>query len=733
RKYYLIQQPKTWNDSQVYCRANHEDLAVIESVENVIRFQSDMKKQNFTSSAWIGLYSDVNNWRWSLGNEPVGSSKLWAAVWGQPNNAERNEFCVGIDNYGWLDATCALLLRFVCFDDSYSGSDRYILINSTATWYGAQNYCRLHHTDLASARNQSELSTIQAKSTTQLVWIGLYRDGWIWLDGKNFSTFPWMPGKPASGFSENCGYLNNSQAASGQCSNILPSVCYSSLIHFVLSVPRKYYLIQQPKTWNDSQVYCRANHEDLAVIESDENVIRFQSDMQKQNFTSSAWIGLYSDNNWRWSLGNETVGSLKLWAAVWGQPNNGNGNEFCVGIDNYGWLDATCALLLRFVCFDDSYSGSDRYILSSFTLSWYNAQSYCRLHHTDLASARNQSEWSTIQAKSNTQFVWIGLYRDGWIWLDGKNFSTFPWMPGKPDVGLSKNCGYLNNSQVASGQCLNILPSVCYSSVVHLIPSVPHKYYLIQEGKTWNDAQAYCRANYDDLAVIKSAENVIEFQSEVQGQNFSSNAWVGMYNDVNSWRWSLGNEPVGLKMWVAVLKQPDNKIPEELCGGINLLGWLDDSCKNVHPFVCFDDRYSGSNSYISLSSEVTWYDAQSYCRQHHTDLASARNQTEQSAIRSKILLFSWIGLFRDGWKWADGTNFSTIPWMSGKPDNVQGGQNCGYLNNGQAVNAPCSNILPFFCHSYSYSGSDRYILINSTATWYGAQSYCRLHHTDLAS
>ncbi|XP_046709757.1 C-type lectin lectoxin-Phi1-like [Silurus meridionalis] len=116
RKYYLIQQPKTWNDSQVYCRANHEDLAVIESVENVIRFQSDMKKQNFTSSAWIGLYSDVNNWRWSLGNEPVGSSKLWAAVWGQPNNAERNEFCVIIDNYGWLDATCALLLRFVCFD-----------------------------------------------------------------------------------------------------------------------------------------------------------------------------------------------------------------------------------------------------------------------------------------------------------------------------------------------------------------------------------------------------------------------------------------------------------------------------------------------------------------------------------------------------------------------------------------------------------------------------------------
>lgn len=111
------------------------------------------------------------------------------------------------------------------------------------------------------------------------------------------------------------------------------------------------------------------------------------------------------------------------------------------------------------------------------------------------------------------------------------------------------------------------------------------------------------------------------------------------------------------------------------------------------------DRYSGTDGYISIPTTMTWYDAQQYCRQHHTDLASARNQTEQSIIQGKISRFSWIGLFRDFWKWVDGKNFSTIPWMAGKPNNALGHENCGYLYDGQASSALCTDIRPFFCYS----------------------------------
>lgn len=67
-----------------------------------------------------------------------------------------------------------------------------------------------------------------------------------------------------------------------------------------------------------------------------------------------------------------------------------------------------------------------------------------------------------------------------------------------------------------------------------------------------------------------------------------------------------------------------------------------------------------------------------------------------------------IGLFRDSWKWTDRTNFSTISWTSGDPNNVLGDENCGYVNNSRACDAECSDILPFFCYSgtFIYFGTE---------------------------
>ncbi|XP_026993775.1 C-type lectin-like [Tachysurus fulvidraco] len=96
---------------------------------------------------------------------------------------------------------------------------------------------------------------------------------------------------------------------------------------------------------------------------------------------------------------------------------------------------------------------------------------------------------------------------------------------------------------------------------------------------------------------------------------------------------------------------------------------------------------------------MTLLAAQSYCRTYYTDLASARNATENSIIAGLNPSLVWIGLFRDSWKWTDNTSFSTISWMSGKPDNALGNENCGYINNGQTADAQCSDIMPFYCYS----------------------------------
>ncbi|XP_034165435.2 C-type mannose receptor 2-like [Pangasianodon hypophthalmus] len=241
--------------------------------------------------------------------------------------------------------------------------------------------------------------------------------------------------------------------------------------------------------------------------------------------------------------------------------------------------------------------------------------------------------------------------------------------------------------------CLFLL--VFYTGVISI---VSRKYYLIQQEKTWSDAQAYCRATHTDLAIIKTNDDMVQLQNEAQRQQFSSSAWIGLYNDVNSWHWSFGNEPLGsVTYWES--GEPNNWGGHEECVMITRSGWYDSRCTETHPFVCFDDSKTGSDRLIYISKTMTWLEAQSYCRQHHTDLASARDTTENSDIVGLVPDWTWIGLFRDSWKWSDQCNASLIIWMSGQPDNKLGKENCGYLNNGQAADALCSDIMPFFCYS----------------------------------
>ncbi|XP_047659846.1 C-type mannose receptor 2-like [Tachysurus fulvidraco] len=236
-----------------------------------------------------------------------------------------------------------------------------------------------------------------------------------------------------------------------------------------------------------------------------------------------------------------------------------------------------------------------------------------------------------------------------------------------------------------------------FTGAVAVVQFVHRKYSLIQKGKNWSDAQTYCRATHTDLAIIKSNDDMVQLQNEAQRQQFSSSAWIGLYNPVNSWFWSLGNEPVGSMRWKP--GEPNNYGGNEECGMMGSYGWEDVACNLAHPSVCFDATKTGNQMYIYISTPMTWLDAQAYCRQHHTDLAISRDSTEDSIIKGLASVWTLIGLFRDSWKWTDQTNFSTINWESGKPDNALGNENCGYINNNQAADAQCSNIMPFFCYS----------------------------------
>ncbi|XP_062846309.1 putative C-type lectin domain family 20 member A [Trichomycterus rosablanca] len=229
-------------------------------------------------------------------------------------------------------------------------------------------------------------------------------------------------------------------------------------------------------------------------------------------------------------------------------------------------------------------------------------------------------------------------------------------------------------------------------------PLVLRKYYLIQQSKTWNDSQTYCRATYTDLATIESDADMLKLQNEALKQQFSSDAWFGLHKELHDWRWSSSNGPPGtVNKWAN--GEPDNKQYQEECGFMDDSGtWGDAACALSWPFLCYDGTKTGSGKYVYISTSKTWFDAQSYCRLHYTDLAIIRDPTENSLLGILFTWMTWIDLFRTTWKWLDQTNLANITWKSGQPDNSLSLEDCGYLSNFQAGDARCSDLKPFFCH-----------------------------------
>ncbi|KAL6466850.1 hypothetical protein MHYP_G00246540 [Metynnis hypsauchen] len=249
----------------------------------------------------------------------------------------------------------------------------------------------------------------------------------------------------------------------------------------------------------------------------------------------------------------------------------------------------------------------------------------------------------------------------------------------------------------------NLFHLLCLTGVLpvalSVLHSVPHIYHLITTTKTWSDAQTYCRDKYEDLATVISTDDWTKLQKEKQNYGFSALAWVGLYNDYNSWRWSFKNTTLMLKKWSS--GEPNNQNGNESCGALDTYGyWWDLNCLVLKPFLCYNASYSGR--FINIySTMMTWYDAQAYCRQYHTDLATVDNETDNQQLKSMVIgqWSAWFGLFRDTWKWSDQSNASSINWLLGSPDNYGGNENCGLVNGDYITDASCSNLLPFFCHN----------------------------------
>ncbi len=114
---------------------------------------------------------------------------------------------------------------------------------------------------------------------------------------------------------------------------------------------------------------------------------------------------------------------------------------------------------------------------------------------------------------------------------------------------------------------------------------VPYRFVLIEEPKTWAEAQSYCREKHMDLATVQSDEDRAKLKEAANDVNFQSFAWIGFYNGVLTWRWSYQNTVVSYTKWESW--EPDMSRTNEACAFIDVnQRWGDVNCLEEKYFFC---------------------------------------------------------------------------------------------------------------------------------------------------
>ncbi|XP_076145746.1 C-type mannose receptor 2-like [Alosa pseudoharengus] len=280
---------------------------------------------------------------------------------------------------------------------------------------------------------------------------------------------------------------------------------------------------------------------------------------------------------------------------------------------------------------------------------------------------------------------------------------------------------------------LLLITFLLVSGLGSLSSSVPRQFHVVKEQKNWTEAQQYCREEFTDLATIDNMTENEKVKSMIHDGGVSQ-AWIGLKQGSSpKWQWTLADRDfyreneTEFRNWGK--KQPEEG--DEYCvvqdehRGL----WHDYYCRKTFPFIC----YNGGNStqpYVLVTEKKNWTDAQRYCRENHTDLASVRNQTENDQIdnvRGGGYNPAWIGLFRDAWEWSDVSSSSFRLWDFGEP-NYDGIKNCAQVHtNGWWNKVECSDPGAFICYE------DKLVLVRENKTWREALQYCREHHVDLVS
>ncbi|XP_049423951.1 C-type mannose receptor 2-like isoform X1 [Epinephelus fuscoguttatus] len=269
---------------------------------------------------------------------------------------------------------------------------------------------------------------------------------------------------------------------------------------------------------------------------------------------------------------------------------------------------------------------------------------------------------------------------------------------------------------------LLLLMGQCSFFMCHL-----HEYHFVEEKKNWTEAQQYCREHHTDLATVSDMTDMERLRDSAQNQD---GAWIGLYSDPERnkrgmwhWQWSLPGLESRYRESRWHKGQPNNyRSTNEKCVLMDNHTWKDVRCCSYHKCICYDERRQSNKRFHLIEDKMSWPQAQNYCREHHTDLVSGDQQLEDNEFKReyKSNKYVWIGLFRDSWRWSDGSSFS-FRYRGPQFNDDSGSERCAVtmLNDGgRWRDENCDEKKPFFCYG------DKVIPTNESETSEDALYYC---------
>jgi len=114
------------------------------------------------------------------------------------------------------------------------------------------------------------------------------------------------------------------------------------------------------------------------------------------------------------------------------------------------------------------------------------------------------------------------------------------------------------------------------------------QYVFVNESKTWAEAQRY-----------ENEQQTIQLLDTVNDDSIDL-AWIGLYDDLNSWNWTLEDNDFfkeggkDFRNWYD--QGPNYYGGQSVCVYMQMGIWQATSCSNAfYPTVCYDGKHSQQN------------------------------------------------------------------------------------------------------------------------------------------